>query len=109
MRQEYRVLWSDVAEKDLERIIRYIAAGNPETARQILMKLKTKADSLFVFPEKGRVVPELLEQGLSQYHELIVSPWRIIYRIGRNEVFVLSVLDSRRNMEDILLRRLIGH
>ncbi len=109
MTQEYRVLWSDVAEKDLKGIIRYVAASNPETARQILKKIKTKADSLFVFPEKGRVVPELLEQGVAQYHELIISPWRIIYRIGEHEILVLSVLDSRRNMEDILLRRLIGH
>lgn len=109
MRQKYRVLWSDVAERDLAGIIKYIAADNPETARQILRKIKTKTDSLFVFPEKGRLVPELLEQGIAQYHELIVSPWRIIYRIGEHEIFVLSVLDSRRNIEDILLRRLIEY
>lgn len=109
MRQRYRVLWSDVAERDVVGIIKYIAADNPETARQILRKIKTKAESLFVFPEKGRRVPELLEQGIAQYHEFIVSPWRIIYRIGEQEIFVLAVLDSRRNIEDILLRRLIGY
>jgi len=109
MRRGYRVLWSDVAENDLRGIINYIAGNNPATARQILEKIKTKTDTLFVFPEKGRVVPELLEQGIAQYHELVVSPWRIIYKIGEHEIFVLSVLDSRRNIEDILLRRLIGH
>ena len=58
-------------------------------------------------PEKGRIVPELLEQGLAEYHELIVAPWRIIYKIENRKVLVFSVLDARRNIEDVLLRRLI--
>ena len=35
--------------------------------------------------------------------ELIVPPWRILYRIAVKQVYVLSVLDSRQNIEDILL------
>jgi len=31
-----------------------------------------------------------------------------IYRISKKQVYVLSVLDSRRSVEDTLLRRLIG-
>jgi hypothetical protein len=40
---------------------------------------------------------------------LIVPPWRIIYRISEMKVYVLSVLDARQNVEDILLKRLIHH
>ncbi len=57
-------------------------------------------------PERCRIVPELKEQGILQYRELIVKPWRIIFRIAEKKVYALSVLDSRRNIEEILLERL---
>jgi len=84
----------------------YIAAENPDVASKKLKEIKQKAGDLVAFPEKGRLVPELLAQGILIYRELIVSPWRIVYRTTANKVYVLSVLDSRRNIEDILLDRL---
>ena len=42
-----------------------------------------------------------------QYQEIIVEHWRIIYKIADDKVIVMSVIDSRRNVEDILLDRLI--
>ena len=41
------------------------------------------------------------------YRQLIESPWRIIYKIDKNIVNVLIIIDSRRNTQDILLERLI--
>ena len=102
-----QVFWSDVAENDLKEIIGYISIRNPSNAKKILRKIKSKASSLYTFPERGRIVPELQKQGISQYRELIISPWRLIYRISEKEIFVLSFLDSRQNVEDILLNRLI--
>jgi hypothetical protein len=58
------------------------------------------------FPERGRIVPELREQGILQYRELVIPPGRILDRISEKSVLVLSVLDSRPNIEDVLLRRL---
>jgi toxin ParE1/3/4 len=107
MNKKYEVLWSDVAEKDLIGIIEYIAADNPANASKIFRKIKQKASNLYSFPERGRLLPELRNQGISQYRELVVPPWRMIYRISEKAVYVLSVLDSRQNIEDILLRRLI--
>jgi len=74
----------------------------------VFKELRRKATSLRTFPDRGRVVPELQEQGITQYQASIIPPWRIIYRISERRVYVLSVLDSRRNPEDILLRRLIN-
>jgi toxin ParE1/3/4 len=48
-----------------------------------------------------------LQQGILQYRELIVPPWRIIYRISGDFVYVLAVFDSRQNIEDVLLDRLV--
>ncbi len=108
MSREYNIIWADIAEKDLKNIIEYIADDSPINALKVFKKIKEKASSLYSFPDRGRLVPELRDQGILQYRELIHSPWRIIYRISENTVCVLSVLDARRNIEDILLKRLLN-
>jgi plasmid stabilization system protein ParE len=107
MNPVYKVLWAGVAEDDLKSILLYIAKDSPTNAGTTFAKIREKASSLTQFPERGRTVPELQDQGIFLYRELIVAPWRIIYRISDKNVYVLSVLDSRRNLEDILLKRLI--
>ena len=107
MNGKRKVEWSRVAEDDLKGIIEYIAEDSPVNALEILRGIKQKASSLYTFPERGRIVPELQDQGISIYRELIVPPWRMIYRISEEKVYVLSVLDGRLNVEDILLKRLI--
>jgi plasmid stabilization system protein ParE len=102
----YQIVWAAVAESDLKEIIEFIALDSPANAFKILNKIKQSASNLYAFPERGRVVPELQDQGILTYRELIVPPWRIVYRISAKDVYVLSVLDSRRNVEDILLKRL---
>jgi len=108
MIKKYKVLWGDVAELDLIGIIEYIAEDNPVTAKRILKKIQEKASLLYHNPEKGRIVPELLDQGLAEYHEIVVAPWRIVYKIEKETVLIFSVFDARRNAEDILLQRLIA-
>ena len=106
MNQKYDVVWSNIAENDLKNIVEYISNDSPPNALKIFKRIKQKASSLFTFPERGRIVPELRDQGILQYRELVISPWRILYRVSEKSVLVLSVLDSRRNIEDILLKRL---
>ncbi len=106
MSRAYQVVWAGVAENDLKEILEYIAIDNPLSALEIFQEIKQRASSLYTFPERVRVVPELLDQSILIYRELVVPPWKIIYRISDKIVYVLSVLDSRRNVEDILLKRL---
>ena len=106
MSKKYQVVWSNIAENDLKNIIEYIADDSPSNALKTFKNIKQKASMLFTFPERGRIVPELRDQGILQYREIIIPPWRILYRISEKRVYVLSVLDSRRNIEDILLKRL---
>jgi toxin ParE1/3/4 len=108
MKETCTVRWSETAERDLKGIIEYIAKDSPADAYQVLSNIKEKASNLHSFPDRGRIVPELQDQGITQYRELIVAPWRIIFRNSEEAVYVLSVLDSRQNVEDILLKRLIG-
>ena len=106
MTDKYEVIWAAAAEDDLAGIIASINSDSPVSAIRILRKIKQASLQLCHLPERSRIVPELQEQGILQYRELVVSPWRIMYRIVGLNVFVLSVLDSRRNVEDILLERL---
>jgi toxin ParE1/3/4 len=108
MKKSYDVRWSETSENDLLSIVEYIVRENPYKAYEIFEEIKKRASSLRTFPDRGRIVPELLDQGITLYRELIIAPWRIMYRASENKVYVLSILDSRRNVEDILLRRLTG-
>ncbi len=108
MNPKYKVIWTNVAENDLKEIIDFISIDSPQNALKILKNIKQKASNLYTLPERGRIAPELQGQGISQYRELIIPPWRLMYRIDEQKVYVLSVIDSRRNVEDILLARLVG-
>ncbi|MGA9109521.1 MAG: type II toxin-antitoxin system RelE/ParE family toxin [Smithella sp.] len=107
MNKKYKVEWAAVAESDLKQIIDYAATDSPSNALQIFKKIRQKVSNLYAFPERGRIVPELQGQGILIYRELIAVPWRIIYRISNGTVFVLSVIDARQNIEDVLLSRLL--
>jgi toxin ParE1/3/4 len=104
--KSYQVLWTHTAQQDLTEIIEYIAPDSVGTALDILHKLEIKAALLITLPNRGRVVPELLHTGISQYRELIIAPWRIIYRVESRQVLIMAVLDSRRDLQAVLLNRL---
>jgi len=93
---------------DIQEIVDYIAEDNAIIALEILDRLEKKINSLKEYPERGRVVPELLNQNIVEYHEIIEAPWRIIYKIIDSNIFILTVIDGRRNVQDILLRKLIN-
>ncbi|HDL63769.1 MAG TPA: type II toxin-antitoxin system RelE/ParE family toxin [Proteobacteria bacterium] len=103
----FQVNWARTAVIDLEAIVEYIAHDDITTALSILKKLERAAEGMTTIPLRGRIVPEIASYGIRIYRELISSPWRIIYRISGKSVSVVSVLDSRRNLEDILFERLI--
>ncbi len=107
MSSVFTVCWAPAAERDLREIILFIADNNPDNARRVLERLQELAGDLSLFPERGRIVPELRCQNIYSYREIVVSPWRMIYRLAENRVDVLAVIDSRRNVEDLILDRLL--
>ena len=105
-KHSFRVVWTRIAEEDLEGIVYFIADDSVDAALAVFARIRERATTLVNFPGKGRVAPELHQHGIVQYRELILSPWRIIYRIDGSMVYVTAVFDSRRNLEDLLLERL---
>jgi len=106
MKESFEVIWTKTAENDLLGIVEYIAQNSVQNALSVLEKIKKQVSELYFSPKRCRIVPELANQGIDQYRDMVIAPWRVIYRISESTVYVLSVLDSRQNIEDILLKRL---
>ena len=103
--KKYKVLWTEYAKKDLEDIIDYISFNSVNKALTQLKKIKESAQKLSLFPEKGRIVSELYQQNITKYREIIMSPWRLMYKVEGDIVYVMAVIDGIRNIEDIILKR----
>jgi addiction module RelE/StbE family toxin len=105
----YIIRWTGPARTDLMEIVDYIADNNPIAAIKILDKIEHSVNQLDMFPMRGRVVPELEQYGYLLYREIIISPWRVIYKIDQDIVYILVVIDGRRDVESILLKKLFNH
>jgi plasmid stabilization system protein ParE len=102
------ITWDEEAAGDLDSIIDYLRVpGSHINAERVLDRLNAAVASLRAAPYRGRVVAELAAYGISRYRELVVDPWRIIYRVEPRAIFILTVVDSRRALDELLLERLI--
>lgn len=104
--RSYPVWWSQSAQNDLESIVDFISLHSKANASALFNQIKDHCLKLERFPWVGRVPPELKEINIDSYREIIVSNWRILYKADR-EVHILAVIDSRRDVEDALLNRLL--
>lgn len=103
----YTVEWAFTARDDLESIASYIAEDSAINALSVVERIEARAETLVTLPMRGRIVPELRWHGVMTFRELIEKPWRLIYRIEADRVVVVSVLDGRRSLEDLLLDRFV--
>lgn len=104
----FEVLLSEDAERDIEDIYRFIVVQDGvANADRVLNSLESTCFSLAELPERGNVPKELRELGITEYRELHFKPYRIIYRLMNDKVVVYCVLDGRRDMQSLLLRRLM--
>ena len=105
MKHRVRILAD--AEEDIYEIFHYVAAEDSrEKAWNRLDRLEDKCLSLATFPRRGRIVPELKTLGVSRYREIHFKPYRILYTVEEREVYVYAILDGRRELTDLLQRRL---
>lgn len=105
--KKYEVLWTENAIFDLEQIIEYIKFGSIHTAKKIFSELREKSNTLYYFPNKGKIVPELQSIGVVKYRQLIHKRWKIIYKTEETKVIILVAADSSRDLESVLFLRLI--
>lgn len=55
------------AQAALDEVITYINLDSPANARRVLVAALEAAASLEIFPERGRVVPELGDQRIASF------------------------------------------
>lgn len=107
MSKHYKTIISRYAEDDLIEILEYYNAKNEAYSKKLLIALENRVEELKEFPERGRVVPELEKQNILEYRELIEGNYRIIFAIEDKNVIIHTIIDSRRNIEELLIKKLL--
>ncbi len=99
---------TDAAAGDVGDIGDYIRQhDSPGAADHVLTRLEEAFSSLSEQPSRGTYPKELLDLGLREFREIFFKPYRIIYRLQDDIVYVLAVADGRRDMRTLLERRLL--
>jgi len=105
----YEVLLTEGAERDLESIYDHLSEfDSPASANRVIDRLLKVAGALAAIPERGAHPGELLALGIRDFRQVHFKPYRLIYRIVGKRVFICLVADGRRDMQSLLMRRLLG-
>ena len=91
-----KVLWTHESLERLLEIEDFIAQDSPRRARQFIGLLIEKGETLSDNPRRGRTVPEISNPYI---RELIVRKYRIIYRLRRDQIEVLTVFEGHRQLK----------
>lgn len=104
----HAVLLTREAEDDLFDLHCFVAAtDSPARADELLDRLEGTVGGLVRLPRRGHVPPELDRIGVMEFREIRFKPYRIIYEIVGTKVLVHAILDGRRDLQDLLARRLL--
>jgi addiction module RelE/StbE family toxin len=92
-----KLIWSPQALRDLEAIRDYVATDSPRYAALVVERIVQGVERLSGFPESGRVVPERNDP---QLREVIVRPYRVVYRLRPGVVEIATVFRASRMFPD---------
>ena len=88
-----KIIWTPLALQRADEMASHIALDNPAAALAWLKALFAKVERLIRFPESGRRVPEAER---SEIREILHGNCRIIYRLSKGKVILLTLRHSRR-------------
>ena len=95
------------AKTDLQQLRSYILRNfSKEVWQTTYEKLKESIRSLGVFPNLGAVPQELDDIHIHQYRQLICGMNRIIYEVRVDTLYIHVIVDTRRDLSALLMRRL---
>jgi toxin ParE1/3/4 len=105
----YPVLLSKSAATDLREIHAYLAQHRSvDFADALVRNLRSRVVSLAELPNRGAIPQELLDWGVTDIRQLVEGPYRIIYEVRAEHVYVHVIADGRRDMRELLNRRLLN-
>jgi toxin ParE1/3/4 len=89
-----KIVWTDEAVFRLTGIEDYISKDSPDRAVKFIESIIDHAESVFRNnPEAGRIVPEISNPAI---RELVFKKYRIVYRLNKNRIEVLTVFEGHR-------------
>ena len=105
---KYKVYIISDAEKDLTELYHHVAKyDSPEKADHLLDQIESTCQTLSELAHRGPTPPELERIGIFDYKEVHYKPYRILYQIIDSSVFIHCVLDGRRDLQELLEKRLL--
>ena len=87
-----RVRWSERAYEQVVEIFEYVARDRPKAAESVLLSFLERVELLVDLPEQGQLWGDGSRRDL---REIIHESHRIVYRVGEDEISVLSVRHTR--------------
>lgn len=90
-----QIRWTSQALADLEAIGDFIARDAPSFAEVFVDRIFVAVERLGAFPRSGRALPEIGEENL---REIIFGSYRIVYLLNSDEVSILTVFHSARQL-----------
>jgi plasmid stabilization system protein ParE len=86
-----RLIWSPAALQDMQRLHRFLASKNPDSARRAIAAVRKGVKTLQTQPALGRTVAGMCDE----FRELIIefgrSGYVVRYRIGGDATVVLAI------------------
>lgn len=92
-----KVIWSDFAIENLKDIFEYYSINaNKKVDHVIRKQILDATHQLKMNPESGQ--KEFCLESLEQdYRYLVVTNYKIIYRVDNNQIFINDVFDTRQD------------
>lgn len=87
------IKWTLQASNDLESIAEFIAKDSPQSAGMFVGDLFQATERIALYPKSGRMVPEV---GNPAIREVILGSYRLVYRLKRDCVELLTVFHGSR-------------
>ena len=88
-----KIIWSPLAVDRALKIADYIAQDKPSAAEKWINTVFSKVEQLKSSPEIGRIVPEINN---TQFREIIYGNYRIIYRIEKKRISILTIRHGKQ-------------
>ncbi|MCL2480333.1 MAG: type II toxin-antitoxin system RelE/ParE family toxin [Spirochaetaceae bacterium] len=102
--------WTHDGISSLNEILEYYNNNIGENiANNIYNKILQKIESLENEKVKTKLCQELKDIGILDVYELVTNPWKVYYKISKDnkKAYILFILDTRRNIEEILISKVI--
>lgn len=86
--------WSPESLRDIESVRACISEGSAHYADLVVRRIVAAVERLPTFPESGRIVPERNDPVV---REVIVEPYRVVYRYRDSAVEIATIFRSSRS------------